>query len=141
MIEDAIYRAFKSAKNKNWNVIYFAIDLHETCLVANYGKGSYKWISNTAREVLKKISDRKDCKIILWSSVYADEESDIIKFFNEAGINVLAFNNNPEVKNTASGNFDTKFYFNILIDDKAGFNWQEDWDRISEYLKFYPKEL
>jgi len=129
-IEAAINRAFATAKSRRWNKIYFAIDLHETCLVSNYGKGNYSWINEAAVNALKSISDRRDCCIILWSSVHAEEEADIIAFFAASGVNVSYFNHNPEVANTAHGNFDTKFYFNVLVDDKAGFDYRTDWDDL-----------
>ena len=45
------------------------------------------------------------------------------------------FNFNPTIENTQTGCFDDKFYFSILLDDKAGFDPDTDWKLIYEYLK------
>jgi len=135
MITTAINKAYRTAAAKKWDKIYWAIDLHDTCLRSTYGKGSYEWLGPWVIEALKAIAARPETVIILWSSVHADEEQDIIAFFAKEGIKVAYFNHNPEVANTASGNFDTKFYFNVLVDDKAGFDYDEDWDIIREYFE------
>lgn len=130
MIKNAIIRAYKTARARKWDKIYWAIDLHETCLRSNYGKGSYQFLGQYVINCLQMLSRRPETVIILWSSVHADEEKDIIDFFAQHGIHVSYFNHNPEVSNTATGNFDTKFYFNILLDDKAGFDHETDWYTI-----------
>lgn len=130
MITRAIRRAYDVARVRNWDKVYWAIDLHETCIRSNYGKGSYEFLGDYVVRALQKISERPETVIILWSSVHADEEADIIEFFANNGIRVSYFNHNPEVSNTAHGNFDTKFYFSILLDDKAGFNYELDWFKI-----------
>lgn len=135
MITKAIERAYKTARLKNWDKIYWAIDLHETCLVSSYGKGSYRFINQQAANTLLYLSQRPETVIILWSSVHADEEPEIIKFFADYEIRVHYFNHNPEVENTAVGNFDTKFYFNVLVDDKAGFDYRTDWVAIRELFE------
>jgi len=134
MIINAIEKAYNTARKKNWDRIYWAIDLHDTCLRSTYGKGNYAWLGQHVINALREIAARPETVIILWSSVHADEEQDIVDFFAKEGIKVSYFNHNPEVANTASGNFDTKFYFNILVDDKAGFDYIEDWRIIEDYF-------
>ncbi len=130
MITNAIRNAYRTAKSRNWKNVYWAIDLHGVCFNSTYGKGSYKFIGPWVTRALQLISKRPETTIILWSSVHKDEEADIIKFFADHDIVVSYFNHNPAVKNTATGNFDTKFYFSVLLDDKAGFDPNEDWDQI-----------
>ncbi len=130
MIIKAIQRAYLTAAERNWNSIYWAIDLHGVCFPYSYGRGSYKFLGPHVVRGLQTISSRPESKIILWSACHEDEQPDIIKHFVDHGINVHYFNENPEIPNTHTGNFDDKFYFSIVLDDKAGFNPDEDWDNI-----------
>jgi hypothetical protein len=75
-----------------------------------------------------------DNRLILWSSCHPEEYSAIIGFLEQHGIAVDYFNENPEIENTPSGNFEKKFYFSILLDDKAGFDPETDWDEILTLL-------
>lgn len=134
MITKAITTAYQKLKDRKWDTVYWAIDLHDTCLVANYETGGYAWINDSALNTLKLISSKPETKIILWSSVHDDEQQDIIKFFAEYGINVYSFNCNPRESSTTVSCFDSKFYFSILVDDKAGFDPSTDWDLISAYF-------
>lgn len=130
MITNAIRNAYRTARSRSWKKVYWAVDLHGVCFHSTYGKGSYKFIGNHVARTLKLISDRPETVIILWSSIHKDEEQDIIQYFADNGIKVSYFNHNPEIQNTVTGNFDTKFYFSVLLDDKAGFDPSEDWDQI-----------
>lgn len=134
MISKAIERAFEMKRSRNYDTIYWAIDLHGTCLKSNYTNGEYEFINQTTIDALQRISDREDSKIILWSGCYPEEQQKIIKFFHDNMINVDFFNENPLEKSTATGDFSKKFYFSILIDDKAGFDPNVDWRNVIEAL-------
>jgi len=49
-------------------------------------------------------------------------------------INFDFVNKNPSENNTSYADFSKKFYFNILLDDKAFFE-PSDWVEISEWIK------
>jgi len=138
MIIKAFERAYKTMEERGWDTIYLAIDLHGVCLASNYEQGGYTWINDMAPRALRVISEMKENKIILWSSVYDEEQPAIIKFFKDNGIDVLAFNANPFEKDTKTGCFEKKFYFSILLDDKAGFDPAIDWETI---LNFYNENI
>ena len=55
-------------------------------------------------------------------------------FFAEYGIKFNHINLNTEEKNTSLCCFDEKTYFNVGIDDKFGFDPQEDWKEVYDYL-------
>lgn len=133
MITKAIERALHVMAQRDWDSIYWAIDLHGCCLKSNYQNGNYAWISDSAKEALRVISSIKENKIILWSSAHNYEQPAIISFFENEGIKIFDFNKNDEVENTSTGCFDQKFYFSVLIDDKAGFDYSIDWDNIIEF--------
>lgn len=134
MIIKAIERAYAVMEERNWDTVYWAIDLHGVCFPSTYEQGSYKFVNHYAREALQRISARPESRIILWSSCHPSEQADIIKFFAEQGVRVSYFNENPEVSNTHTGDFTKKFYFSVLLDDKAGFDPEVDWELVSDYM-------
>lgn len=131
----AIERAYSLLQERNWDTIYWAIDLHGTCIKSNYVSGEYEWINEDAVKCLQLIQSLHESVIILWSSCYTKEQFNIINFFKSYNITIDYFNYNPEVKDTKTGFFDQKFYFSVLLDDKAGFDPDTDWKLIYEYLK------
>lgn len=134
MIVKAIRRAYQVMEERNWDTIYWAIDLHGVCLKSNYEQGGYEWINASALQGLKTISNRPESKIILWSSVHPEEKMSIARFFGKAGISIYGFNSNIFERNTQVSNFDQKFYFSVLLDDKAGFDPLTDWDAIIRHF-------
>jgi len=131
----AIERAYQIKEERNWDTIYWAIDLHGTCLKSNYISGEYEWINEDVKQTLQLIQSLSESAIIFWSSCYPKEQLDIINFCHNSAIQVHYFNSNPEINNSKTGCFDEKFYFSILLDDKAGFDPDTDWKLIYEYLK------
>ena len=131
----SIERAYSLLQERNWDTIYWAIDLHGTCIKSNYVSGEYEWINEDAVKCLQLISSLKETKIIIWSSCYHKEFKIIDRFLMNHDIYSWEFNFNPTIENTQTGCFDDKFYFSILLDDKAGFDPDTDWKLIYEYLK------
>lgn len=140
MITKAIEKAFAIVKARGWETSYWAIDVHDTIVKANYKYGSIpKEFYPRAKEVLRQLSERSDIEIILFTSSHPDEVVKYMEFFEENGIHFKFSNENPEIKNISYGCYDRKFYFNVLIDDKAGFDPDQDWIKIEEVLKKYPE--
>ena len=133
MIIKAIKRAY-SLKSEKYSYVYWSIDLHGVCFTSNYKTDEYQWINDTCHEALRLISSDPCSRIILWSSCFPREFPNIIKFFESYGIRVDYFNENPLMKNTEYGCFDKKFYFSVLIDDKAGFDPETDWQVVKDYM-------
>ena len=131
----SIERAYSLLQERNWDTIYWAIDLHGTCIKSNYVSGEYEWINEDARKCLELISNLIESKIIIWTSCHQFEFINIDEFFEKNYIFISYINYNPEVSNTKTGCFDKKFYFSVLLDDKAGFDPDTDWKLIYEYLK------
>lgn len=126
-IEKAIRDAFNYASTKKYPKLYVAVDLHGTCFKSTYESGGYALVNKECKDALQHLANRDDVVLILWSSCHPAEQKDIIAFFETQGIHIDYFNENPECANTKTGCFDTKFYFSILIDDKAGFDYEYDW--------------
>jgi hypothetical protein len=122
---------YEQKKKRNWNHIYWAIDLHDTVITGKYNKfneGSI--IYPYAKEVLDFLYQSNVHRTILWTSSFDDSVSNILGRFD---LNFHYFNENPECPNTDICNFSEKFYFNILLDDKSGFDGN-DWKTIREFL-------
>lgn len=134
-IVTAVAKAYAVMQTRNWDTVYWAVDLHGVCLKSNYKTDSYEWINEAAKRALKVISSLPESKIILWSSVHPEEMGKILCFFAKEGITVRDFNNNRFEKSNDVSCFDEKFYFSVLLDDKAGFDPDTDWDAITYYLQ------
>jgi hypothetical protein len=135
MIIKAIERAYRVMRERKWDTIYWAIDLHGVCLKSNYENGGYSFINEEAKAGLQAISRKQENVIILWSSCHDHEKKAIKDFFSENHIIVDYFNENPDEANTKTGCFDQKFYFSVLLDDKAGFDPDIHWREIINFYK------
>jgi len=124
-------------KDRNWEKIFFAIDFHDTIMPGSYTKddGTDAFYPK-AIEVLKMLTERSDCTLILWTSSHEDYVQKHIDRMKVLGVEFDHFNCNPECPSTELCNFDGKFYFNVLIDDKAGFDGNTDWQVVEEALEF-----
>lgn len=132
-----IKNAFEEKKTKNWDKLYWAIDLHGTIIEGKYNKyNEGATIYPNAAEVLKYLYSRTDMRLILWTSSHKDAiDKTLVAFELWTGIKFHYINENPECINTELCDFTEKFYFNILLDDKAGFNGPTDWKVIKNVLK------
>lgn len=72
---------------------------------------------------------------ILFTSSHKDAIDRQVSLLPHFGIWFKYINENPECPSTELCNFDSKFYFNILLDDKAGFVGDTDWLIIQHELK------
>jgi hypothetical protein len=133
MIVKAIERAYTLRAQRNWDTVYYAIDLHGVCLTSNYTSDVHEFINQDAIGGLKVISDRPETVIIIWSGLHTDQQAAVSKLFLDNGIKIDYFNENPLERNTVTGNFSDKFYFSVLLDDKAGFDPTIHWQHIIDY--------
>jgi hypothetical protein len=141
MITKAIRNAFKFAKDRSWEKTYWAFDIHGTMIEPNYKPGEIpKLFYPHAKEALQRISRRDDIVLILFTCSHPDELIEYDMFFREHDIHFNYLNKNPEVQSGAYGCYDAKFYFNVLFEDKAGFDPLEDWEKVHELLNEYEKK-
>jgi len=133
-IQKAITNAWGTMKVRQWDTTYFAIDIHGTVLKNNY-EGLATEMYPEAEEALRYIATRNDIKIILYTSSHTTDCMKYIAMFEALGVQVYAVNCNPECPSTATGDFSRKFYFSVLLDDKAGFDPATDWYVVIETLK------
>jgi hypothetical protein len=141
-IELSIVRAYRTKKKRNWDRLYFAVDLHDTITQSTYTRDEVqkKAFFPGAIETLKYFSSCKDIILILNTSSFPIYLKEYYRQFEENEIYFDYLNENPEVPSTDVGDFGKKFYFNILMDDKAGFNPLKDWDRVLKLVKAFEED-
>jgi hypothetical protein len=141
-----IERSYNIMKTRGWDKIFVFVDIHETMLKPNWNADTtpHEWFPY-AEEVMREMSDRKDMCLILYTcSTYADVEK-YLAFFEQHGVVFEHVNCNPQAASTDYACFDDKPYFNVMLDDKAGFeasldeNGVNDWLRIKEVLRKLPE--
>lgn len=138
MITKAINKAFITAFERKWDKIYWAVDIHSTILVPTYEKGISTEFYPLAKETLQMASKRKDIDLILYTCSWPHEIEQYIKMFEKNDIFFKNANKNSEIKNSDYGYYNDKPYFNVLFEDKAGFDPKE-WFDVIELLKEFPE--
>lgn len=134
----AIEAAYQKTAERNWDRVYWALDLHGTCLKSTYKQFEYDWLGDYTKTALQRLVAHPETHLILWSSVQEEEKSHILKFFEDAGIRISGFNSNPFEQGTVTCNVAEKFYMSIIVDDKAGFHPTE-WLAIPNFVDIYRK--
>jgi hypothetical protein len=124
---------FKLHATRKWDVVYVTVDWHDTMMPSSYCKtnrfGDYPYYPYCL-EALKALSDRKDIRLILYTSSYPQYYKYLLDDLAQNNIFFYAINSNPDEKNTETGDFTIKFYYNILLDDRAGFDPLQDWANV-----------
>ncbi|HEY9047843.1 MAG TPA: hypothetical protein VIN08_18175 [Ohtaekwangia sp.] len=136
MITRAIENCFRHAREKRWGKTYWAFDIHGTMLRPNYQCNAISTeFYPYAKEVMQLLSKRTDIVRILYTCSYPHEIEQYIAYFRQHDIYFHYINTNPEVADGAYGYYEDKFYFNVLMDDKAGFDGETDWKLIYTLLE------
>lgn len=131
-----IRRAFQQKKEKGYDKLYWAIDLHDVIIEGKYNKfNEGREFFPDALRVLKWLKNRADMRWILFSCSHDDAVENICSWLTDHGIAPYYFNANPDFTTSELCNFTKKFYFSILLEDKAGFEGATDWTLIIEELK------
>ena len=131
----AIRAAEQKQKDRNYDYIYWCVDVHGVILTPTYdlnNKGAtfYPYCLDT----LGLLTDLIEHKIILWTSSHDVAIESVVKQLEQEDIKIDFINHNPQYTKTDLCDFTKKFYFDILLDDKAGFEAETDWKHIYDYL-------
>lgn len=135
MLEKSINDCFELSRKRGWDRIYWAVDLHGVIVKPTYDNNIPDVYYDNAIRVLKIISDRKDIKLILYTCSYKEKSDSYLKEFQKFGVVFDYVNRNPEILDNTYSTYSEKLYFNILLDDKAGFDPETDWLVIERCLK------
>jgi hypothetical protein len=126
-----IQNTFQLKKDRGWDYIYVAIDLHGTLIKPYHSTIEFY---PGAIEVMKWFNSRPEFRTILWTSSYPAEISRTEIAFRSMGVRFDYINENPKQPSSDRADFSKKFYFMILLDDKAGFEGETDWTLIKQEL-------
>ncbi|NOT75066.1 MAG: hypothetical protein HOP08_09075 [Cyclobacteriaceae bacterium] len=136
MITRAIENCVRHAKARGWAKTYWAFDIHGTMLKPTYTANEIsKEFYPMAKEVMQLLSKRTDIVRILYTCSYPHEIEQYLEYFTKHDIHFDYVNCNPEVADGAYGYYKDKMYFNVLMDDKAGFDGENDWKEMLELIK------
>lgn len=129
-------KAIETKLKRGWEKIYILVDLHGTVIHPNWSDTELPQDTYpNSVEVLSIFTRDPEVCLILWTSSH---ERDYIQYrgmLEFLGVKFDYVNENPEVKTDPNGygNFDLKPYFNVIFDDKAGFEPQ-DWNDLRTFL-------
>ena len=130
-----IERAFKHQKERGWEKTFWCIDVHDTICRSTYESGKIDRVFySDAKDVLTYLSSRVDVCLILFTCSHRDDIDNILGWLKENGLKIDYVNENPEQPSTKLSNFEQKMYYNVLLDDKAGFEGETDWTLIKNEL-------
>lgn len=130
-----INKLFEEKKEMGYDTLYIMVDIHNTILKPSFDKKETFEYFPYAKETLQMLSAMEDVKLIMWTSSYEDKIVMYLDHFKENGIFFDYVNENPEYENLSFACFDTKFYYDIGIDDKFGFDANIDWEILYLSLK------
>lgn len=135
MITRAIKNCIENAKAKGWDKTYWAFDIHGTMLKPTFKTGVVSTeFYPYAKEVMQMLTQRNDIVRILYTCSYPQEIVEYLEYFETFNIRFDYVNENPDVCAGAYGHYDRKFYFNVLFEDKAGFDPLTDWKLVYDLL-------
>lgn len=130
-----IQNSFQRKKLKNYPYWFWCIDMHGTLFKNNYVEGSFGGaFYEDCRKPLQFLSNREDTKLILWTSSHAPVIENARAQLRKEKIFFDYVNENPVITNDALCDFSQKMYFDVLLDDKAGFNAEWHWKAIDNIL-------
>ncbi len=119
---------------RNWDTLYFIVDVHEVILKPDYTKTASEYYP-LALETLQMLSDRPEICLIMWTASKEEDRKKYLDFFRKDGINFRYINENPEIAEVSEwGDYNTKMYANVGLDDKFAFDPELHWQEI---LNFY----
>lgn len=137
-IVDVFENAYERMYAKNWDRLYILIDIHGTVFKPSYHNEEKFEFYPGAKECLKMFSEMNSIKLIMWTSSTPETINKFKEVFEQNSIHFDFINENPEVQalptDPKSSDFSNKYYFNIGLDDKFGFEPNKDWEDI---IKFY----
>jgi hypothetical protein len=137
MMVDMILKSWQKQKENKYYEQYWLFDLHGTIIKPNYIKGSIEVVYYPfAKECLQIITSRKDIRTIIFTSSFTEELAGYDKVFRNDNIFFKYYNENPEIceENGMFGYYKYKPYFDIMFEDKAGFNPETEWKQIYQLL-------
>jgi hypothetical protein len=135
MIIRAIEKCLETASLKGWSKTFWAFDIHGTILKPTFQHGANSTeFYPFAKETMQLLTKQKDITLIMFTCSYPKQIAAYIQFFIGHDIVFDYVNENPETLSGPYGHYEEKFYFNILFEDKAGFDPCTEWEPVYNFL-------
>ena len=134
MLSKSINDSFELAKKKDWKRVYWAIDIHGVVIKPTYDSNKPDVFYDKAIPVLKQLSKRTDICLIMFTCSYQTTIDKYIEIFQGLGILFDYVNSNPEIVDNEYSSYKDKVYYNVFLEDKAGFDPLTDWDVVEQSL-------
>ena len=140
-LRQALFIQFEQAVSRGWDRMYWAVDLHSTLILPTYDKMKAEDVEYYphAKDVMQMLTGRPDMRTIMYTCSRPAEVEEYQKRFRSDGIRFNWVNENPDVNQTEYGDYSKKIYFNLLLDDKAGFNPHEEWEWLAYEVARLPR--
>lgn len=130
---------FRHAEQRQWYETYWLFDFHGVISKPDYRKevkevNYYPYAKETLQYITK---NRPDIIMILFTSSYPDEIKIYVNKMKQDNIIFKYINENPDISDAKGcfGCYDKKPYYNVCMEDKAGFDPDIDWKLIYKYFK------
>ena len=135
MFKRLLKRQYQRFLERNWDTIYYVVDVHEVILKPDYEKMASEYYP-AALKTLKMLSNREEVCLIMWTASSKKHREQYLKKFRKDGINFRYINENPEVAEISKwGDYKSKMYANVGLDDKFAFDPHVHWDEIWEFYE------
>lgn len=133
MYTNLLKTQYEKFHKQGWDTIYYVVDVHGVILKPDYTKRADEFYP-LAQEVLAMLSKRDEIVLIMWTCSKEEHRKEYLDFFAGHDIVFKYCNENPEIPEvTTWGDYRTKMYANVGLDDKFGFDPSIHWKEIKDY--------
>ena len=137
-IKKAFNQAYADMKRKGWDWIYIYVDLHSTVIKPTYVHDDISInYYPLAKEALQMLSNRPDIRLVMYTCQNDKTCTRQAQQFKLDDIHFDGINVNLETDPSEYADYSFKPYFNVLLEDKAGFEPEEDWKRIIDFYEVF----
>jgi len=136
-ILNLIQRQHNKQMTQQWYETYWLIDCHGVIIRPNHRDELPNRLNyyDFAKRSLKLLTARTDIRMILYT---CSHEYQIKHYTNLLSMDDIEFdyiNDNPEIGEGDYGDYTHKPYFDVYLDDKAGFDAEAEWYDIFRWLR------
>ena len=126
-LQKSIEEMFKQKKERRWDKLFISIDLHNTIIKS--GRNIPLYVFPEAERALKYLNTIDYITLILYTSTKVEQLEEFYIWCMHNDIKFSYLNENPECASSSkNGDYTKKYYSNLILDDKAGFDHITDWD-------------
>lgn len=138
-IAKVLERSIEKAIKNQWYESYWMVDMHGVITKPTSDQFDTEiHFYPYAKETLQILTRRSDIRLILYTSSYPKQIYGYLDNLKKYDIRFDYINENPEIRSDEDfGYYIDKPYFDIYLDDKAGFEAEVDWKALLDVLHTY----